>query len=112
MRETARLTHPNTITVFDYGRNPAGIFYYAMELLDGRTLKELVEATGAQPPERVAHVLRAVAGALREALDACSVGPWTGERAAAWWRENAAKLPPRARGEAPPGERTLSFEAR
>ena len=29
---TCRLTHPNTINVYDYGRTPDGVFYYAMEL--------------------------------------------------------------------------------
>ena len=32
---TSQLTHPNTVTVYDYGRTSAGIFYYAMEYLDG-----------------------------------------------------------------------------
>jgi hypothetical protein len=32
---TCRLAHPNTIQVYDYGRTPDGIFYYAMEYLDG-----------------------------------------------------------------------------
>ncbi|WP_394843544.1 serine/threonine protein kinase [Pendulispora brunnea] len=64
---TAELTHPNTITVYDYGRTPDGVFYYAMELLDGATVQALVDTTGAQPPARVVHVLRMVAGALAEA---------------------------------------------
>jgi serine/threonine-protein kinase len=64
---TARLTHPNTVTIFDYGRTPDGIFYYAMELLDGATLEDVVRVDGAQPPGRVVKVLTEVAGALEEA---------------------------------------------
>ena len=64
---TARLTHPNTVTVFDYGRTPEGVFYYAMELLEGASLEEIVALDGAQPPARVVHVLEQVAGALSEA---------------------------------------------
>jgi serine/threonine protein kinase len=64
---TAQLTHPNTVTVFDYGRTPDGIFYYAMELLGGASLEEVVALDGAQPPGRVIHVLQQVAGALSEA---------------------------------------------
>lgn len=64
---TASLSHPNTICVFDYGRTPEGIFYYAMELLNGLNLETLVEQHGPQPPGRVVHILRQVCGALTEA---------------------------------------------
>jgi hypothetical protein len=64
---TAALSHPNTVTIFDYGRTPEGVFYYAMELLDGAPLDALVELDGALPPERVLHVLDGAAGALAEA---------------------------------------------
>jgi serine/threonine-protein kinase len=64
---TARLTHPNTISIYDYGRTPEGIFYYAMELLEGLTLEELVERHGPQPAGRVIHILLQICGALREA---------------------------------------------
>ncbi len=64
---TAQLTHPNTITIFDYGRTPDGVFYYAMELLDGATLADVVRLDGAQPPGRVLKMLAEVASALEEA---------------------------------------------
>jgi hypothetical protein len=64
---TARLTHPNTITLFDYGRTDDGVFYYAMELLDGATLQRIVEIDGPQPAGRVTRILRMACGALAEA---------------------------------------------
>ncbi|HEU5057538.1 MAG TPA: serine/threonine-protein kinase [Kofleriaceae bacterium] len=64
---TALLTHPNTVRVFDYGRTPDRVFYYAMELLDGASLDQVVKATGAMPPGRVIHILEQCAGALAEA---------------------------------------------
>jgi eukaryotic-like serine/threonine-protein kinase len=64
---TALLTHPNTVRVFDYGRTPDRVFYYAMELLDGCSLDALVRATGAMPAGRVIHILEQCAGALSEA---------------------------------------------
>jgi hypothetical protein len=64
---TARLTHPNTISIYDYGRTPDGTFYYAMELLDGLTLEQLIERHGPATPARTIHVLRQVCGALAEA---------------------------------------------
>jgi len=34
VQATSALTHPNTVQIFDYGRTPEGIFYYAMEFLE------------------------------------------------------------------------------
>jgi serine/threonine protein kinase len=64
---TSQLTHPNTITLYDYGHTPEGIFYYAMEYLDGLTLDRLVKRYGAQPEGRVIAILRQVCGSLAEA---------------------------------------------
>jgi serine/threonine protein kinase len=64
---TCRLTHPNTIQVYDYGHTPDGIFYYAMEYLDGLNLHELVHRYGAQPEARVAHILKHICESLAEA---------------------------------------------
>lgn len=64
---TCKLTHPNTIAVYDYGIGDGGVFYYAMELIEGVTLANLLEEDGPQPPSRVVHILKQVCGSLREA---------------------------------------------
>lgn len=69
VRMTARLTHPNTVAIFDYGRTPDGVFYYAMEYLDGIDLERLVAYAGPLPPARAIHVLHQVLSSLAEAHD-------------------------------------------
>ncbi|MFA9410788.1 MAG: serine/threonine-protein kinase, partial [Deltaproteobacteria bacterium] len=64
---TAKLQHPNTVTIYDYGCTDEGTFYYAMELLDGVTLLEIVQAGGQLPESRVVHIMRQCAMALHEA---------------------------------------------
>jgi len=63
----SRLTHPNTIEIFDFGRAPEGTPYYAMEYVEGIHFADLVERFGAQAPSRVACLLRQVCGSLKEA---------------------------------------------
>ena len=64
---TSRLSHPNTVAVYDFGRTAAGTPFYAMEYLDGLDLQSLVELHGPQDARRVAHLLAQLAGALAEA---------------------------------------------
>src|SRR4051812_35242367 len=64
---TSSLTHPNTVAVYDYGRTPDGIFYYAMEYLDGMNLDDLVKRFGPLPEARLVYILRQACGALAEA---------------------------------------------
>ena len=64
---TAQLTNPHTIAIFDYGRTESGVFFYAMEYIDGIDLELLVRRYGPQCPERVAYLLLGVVSSLREA---------------------------------------------
>lgn len=64
---TSELTHPNTVAVYDYGRTPDGISYYAMEYLDGLNLDELIERFGPVSEARMVYILKQVCGALAEA---------------------------------------------
>jgi hypothetical protein len=64
---TSRLNHPNTIAVYDYGRTSDGVFYYAMEYLEGINLEDLVKKFGPLPEGRVVGILRQVCGSLAEA---------------------------------------------
>ena len=64
---TSRLTHPNTVAVFDFGETPEGALYYAMEHLKGVNLEVLVRLCGPQPAARVVYILQQACGALSEA---------------------------------------------
>ncbi|HEY2252449.1 MAG TPA: serine/threonine protein kinase, partial [Planctomycetaceae bacterium] len=67
VRLTSQLSHPNTISIYDFGRTPEGIFYYAMEMLDGINLDKLVEEAGPLPEGRVIYLLMQLCGSLNEA---------------------------------------------
>jgi tRNA A-37 threonylcarbamoyl transferase component Bud32 len=67
VRATAKLSHWNSIEIYDYGHTPDGTFYYVMEYLPGMSLAEMVERYGALPPERVIFLLAQVCDALGEA---------------------------------------------
>ncbi|MFO1463416.1 MAG: serine/threonine-protein kinase [bacterium] len=62
-----QLTHPNTITIFDYGEGAKHTFYYAMELLQGMDLQRLVERFGPLPLNRAVFLLTQICGSLAEA---------------------------------------------
>jgi hypothetical protein len=67
VQTTSQLRHPNTVAIYDYGRTPDGIFYYAMEYLDGVDLERLVAHEGPLPEGRVVRILSQISGALEEA---------------------------------------------
>jgi serine/threonine-protein kinase len=67
VRATAKLSHWNTVEIFDYGCTADGTFFYVMEYLPGMSLAEIVERFGPMPPERVIYLLRQTCDALSEA---------------------------------------------
>ncbi|HET6174866.1 MAG TPA: Stk1 family PASTA domain-containing Ser/Thr kinase [Gaiellales bacterium] len=62
----ARLNHPNIIAVYDRGEAD-GRPYIAMEYLQGRTLKQVIQAEGPLPPERAIAIAMQVLAGLRYA---------------------------------------------
>lgn len=66
-RAVARLTDPGLVAVYDQGFgtvHDAGQPFLVMELVEGGTLRELLNERGPMPPHAVAAVLRPVLGAL------------------------------------------------
>jgi serine/threonine-protein kinase len=64
---TAKLRHPNTVTVIDYGKTDDGIYYIAMEYLEGLTLGQLLTQSGPLPWARALNITQQIARSLREA---------------------------------------------
>lgn len=63
----AKLTHPNTIVIHDYGMERDGLLYMVMELVEGQTLAERIEHGGPLRPETVVRIMAQVCGSLAEA---------------------------------------------
>jgi serine/threonine-protein kinase len=77
-RRAAAVVHPNVVTVFDEGRDGADAFM-VMELIAGKTLREIVAERGPLPAHQVARLIRQIAAALDAAHAAgvihCDVKP-------------------------------------
>lgn len=63
----AKLNHPNTIQVFDFGTTDDGILFIVMEFVEGKSVADLLEKDGPMGPPRVLNILRQVVGSLDEA---------------------------------------------
>jgi hypothetical protein len=66
-RVIARLECPHTVSIFDFGSTPSGELYFAMELIRGLNLDQLVQRFGPQPAHRVKHIWEGVLKSLDEA---------------------------------------------
>jgi serine/threonine-protein kinase len=66
-RATAALRSPHTVALYDYGATEEGSFYFAMELLDGLDLENLVLRFGPLSAGRTVWLLSQAARSLDEA---------------------------------------------
>jgi serine/threonine-protein kinase len=60
------LTHPNIVTVYDFGED-SGVLFLAMEFLEGKSLQALVEEQGILPVETIIPMYEQVCAALDHA---------------------------------------------
>jgi eukaryotic-like serine/threonine-protein kinase len=67
VRATAKLSHWNSIEIYDYGHSADGTFYYVMEYLPGMNIGQIVERYGPLPPERVIYLTEQICAGLGEA---------------------------------------------
>src|SRR3569623_2245464 len=56
-RAVGRVEHPICVATYDVGRLPDGSLYLAMELLEGKSLADVLEAEGQIAPGRALHIL-------------------------------------------------------
>ena len=68
-KAASRLNHPNSMQVIDFGQEPDGLLYIAMEYLDGRNLHHVFKDEFPLAPERVADILMQTLAALAVAHD-------------------------------------------
>src|SRR4026209_1414650 len=66
-RAASRISHPNALSVTDFGEDDNGIVFLVMEFLSGRTLKQLIRDEGPLPLQRVVEITRQIGEALHAA---------------------------------------------
>jgi serine/threonine protein kinase len=63
----AKLSHPNTVNIFDFGQDADGSLFIAMEYIEGRSLRETLQRDGAFPAQRALAIALQVAASLSDA---------------------------------------------
>jgi serine/threonine-protein kinase len=66
-RAASRITHPNAVSVTDFGEDESGLVFLVMEFLSGRTLKHVIRDEGPLPLARVVDITRQIGDALNAA---------------------------------------------
>ena len=65
-KSAGRLNHPNIVTIFDVGEHD-GVAYMAMELLEGRSLQQIIGESARLPFQTIADLVAQIADALDRA---------------------------------------------
>lgn len=66
-RAAAMLHHPNAVVIHDFGEDNDGTVYIVMELLAGKSLRQVLVDSGRIPAERANNIIRQACAALEEA---------------------------------------------
>jgi len=66
-RKASQLSHPNSVTVHDFGRTEDDTFFLVMEYLHGLSLKAVLEREGFIAPGRATYIVKQVCDSLAEA---------------------------------------------
>ena len=65
----SRIDHPSSMRVVDFGEEPDGLLYIAMEYVDGRTLAQVIEEDAPLPVARIVDIASQALAALAVAHD-------------------------------------------
>lgn len=63
-RAASRISHPNALSVTDFGEDESGTVFLVMEYLSGKTLKQVIRDDGPMALGRVVDIMRQVGDAL------------------------------------------------
>src|SRR5690349_18954232 len=65
----SRVDHPSSMRVVDFGEEPDGLLYIAMELVNGKTLAQVIEEESPLPLTRIVDIASQALAALAVAHD-------------------------------------------
>lgn len=66
-RSAARIQHPSTVRIHDFGQTERGDPFIVMELLEGESLADVLDRKGKLPPARAVQLMLPICGALTDA---------------------------------------------
>jgi len=90
-KSAAQLNHPNIVTVYDAGEQD-GVYYIAMEYVDGNTLKDIIKRRGRVAPRGIVHVVSQMCEALAYAHEKKIVHRDIKTANTMWTKDRKAKI--------------------